>query len=220
MEEILIAVYYLSALILAYFIIKSYKKDTINSRKLAIAMLMNFLMILAYTLNISAEQELIKSIACSVSFVLMDFMLFCYYNYVLAYTGLQNRAVKGVKYIFLAYAIVDAIFLLSNPFTNFALEYFQKPFSGGYVLTYIPLIPFHLHIVFNFSMIVATIILLLRKCREAPKVYLNRYYGPIFSMLLCMAIYYIYLAGYIPVAVDPTLLLYVIVGLIMYFSTL
>lgn len=219
MEEILIAVYYLSALILAFFIIKSYKKDTINSKKLSIALLMNFLMILAYTLNISAQQELVKSIGCSISFVFMDFMLFCYYNYVLAYIGWQNRAAKVLKYVFLAYAIVDTIFMVSNPFTGFTLEYFTESFAEGYVLTYMPLIPFHAHIVFNYSMIVATIILLLRKCREAPKVYLNRYYGPMFSMLLCMAIYYVYLAGYIPVAVDPTLLLYVLVGLIMYFYT-
>ena len=219
MEEILLAVYYLSAFVLAFFIVKSYKKDTVISRKLAIPMLMNFLMILVYTLNMSSQLELVKSIGCSVSFVLMNFMLFCYYNYVLVYIGWQSRAARVFKYAFLAYAIVDAIFLLSNPFTNFSLGYLHEPFGEGYVLTYLPFIPFHVHIMFNFAMIIATIVLLLRKCREAPKVYLNRYYGPIFSMLLCMAIYYVYLAGYIPVAVDPTLLLYVIVGLIMYFYT-
>ena len=219
MEEIIIAVYYLSALVLASFIIKTYRKDTAISKKLAIAMLMNFLMILAYTLNISAVMEFTKSLGCSISFVLMDLMLYCYYDYVLAYIGWRNRAAKWLKYIFMTYAVVDAIFMLVNPFMEITLSYRKAPFAEGYVLTYVPLLPFHVHIAYNFIMIIATIVLLLRKCKEAPKVYLNRYYGPIFGMVLSIAIYFVYLAGYIPLSVDPTLLLYVLVGLILYFYT-
>ncbi len=219
MEEILIAVYYLSALVLASFIIKTYRKDTAISRKLAIAMLMNFLMILAYTINISAEREIVKTMGCLASFVLMDFMLYCYYDYILVYIGRKNRTSRVFKIIFVSYAVVDAIFLMSNPYTGFALSFKEVAFAEGYVLTYVPLIPFYVHIGYNFIMIIATIILLLRKCKEAPKVYLNRYYGPIFGMLLTTVIYFVYSAGYIPLAVDPTLLLYVIVGLILYFYT-
>lgn len=219
MEEILIAVYYLSALILASLIVKTYRKDTAISKKLAIAMLMNFLMILAYTTNISAEREIIKTMGCLASFVLMDFMLYCYYDYVLVYIGWKSRAARVFKVIFLAYAVVDAIFLMSNPYTGFALSFKKVAFAEGYVLTYVPRIPFYVHIAYNFIMILATIIPLLRKCKEAPKVYLNRYYGPIFGMVLTTVIYYVYSAGYIPLAVDPTLLLYVIVGWILYFYT-
>ena len=123
MEEILIAVYYLSALVLASFTVKTYRKDTAISRKLAIAMLMNFLMILAYTLNISAERDGIKTIGCLVSFVLMDFMLYCYYDYILVYIAWNNRVVKVFKYTFLSYAVVDAFFLMSNPYTGFVLSF-------------------------------------------------------------------------------------------------
>ena len=98
MEEILIAVYYLSALILASFVVKTYRKDTVISRKLAIAMLMNFLMILAYTLNISAEREIVKTIGCLASFVLMDFMLYCYYDYnCCGYNGYGDDAREGLS---------------------------------------------------------------------------------------------------------------------------
>lgn len=219
MEEILIAGYYLSALVLASFIVKSYRKDTAISKKLAIAMLMNFLMILAYTLNISSEQEIVKSIGCSVSFVLMDFMIYFYYDYILTYIGSTKKAARIFKYIMLAYVVVDTIFLLVNPFMEVALSYSKEPFAEGYVLVYVPMIPFHIHVAFNIIMMAATIILLFVKCKEAPKVYLNRYYGPIFGMVLTAVIYSVYLAGYIPLAVDPTLLLYVIVGLILYFYT-
>lgn len=219
MEELLIAGYYLAALISAFFLLKSYRRDTAISKKLGIAMLMNFLMILAYTLNISSEQEIVKSVGCSVSFVLMDFMIYCYYDYILAYIGSTRKAARVFKYIFLAYAVLDAIFLMINPFMEVALSYRKAPFADGYVLVYVPMIPFHMHVGYNVIMMAATIILLFVKCKEAPKVYLNRYYGPIFGMVLTLAIYFVYLAGYIPFAVDPTLLLYVLVGLILYFYT-
>ncbi len=219
MEELIIAGYYLAALVTAFFLVKSYRKDTAISKKLAIAMLMNFLMILAYTLNISSDQKLVKSIGCSLSFVLMDLMIFFYYDYILTYIGAKRKATKVFKYIFMAYCFVDSVFLIVNPFKEIALSYGQEAFADGYILTYVPMIPFHIHIVFNIIMILATIFLLFRKCKEAPKVYLNRYYGPIFSMVLTVVIYCVYIAGYIPLSVDPSLLLYVLVGLILYFYT-
>jgi len=218
-EELIIAGYYLAALVSAFFLVKSYRRDTAISKKLGIAMLMNFLMILAYTLNISAEQFMTKSIGCSCSFVLMDLMIYFYYDYVLAYIGSKRKVARVLKYIFLAYCFVDSIFLLANPFKEIALSYRKAAFADGYVLTYVPMIPFHVHIVLNVIMIVATIILLFVKCKEAPKVYLNRYYGPIFGMILTVVIYFVYITGYIPLSVDPTLLLYVLVGLILYFYT-
>ncbi len=219
MEEIMFAVYYLAALVLAYYIVKTYRRDTIISKKLALAMLMNFLMILAYTLNISFEQEIVKSIGCSVSFVFMDLMAYFYYDYTLAYIGWKKKSAIWAKYAFLAYIVVDAIFLLANPFMQITLNYSREEFAGGYVLVYVPLIPFHVHTIFNGIMVLAMIVLLFQKCKEAPKVYRNRYYGPIFSIVLTVGVYAVYLADKIPIAVDPTPILYIVDGLILYFYT-
>ena len=219
MEELIIAGYYLAALVMAFFIVKSYRRDTEISKKLGIAMLMNFLMIFAYTLNITSERELYKSIGCSLCFVLMDWMIYFYYDYVRAYIGAKGKVTKVFKYIFMSYCFVDSMFLLVNPFKEVALSYTKEELGSIYVLNNVPMVPFHIHIVFNIIMITGTIFLLLRKCKEAPKVYLSRYYGPIFAMVLTVVIYTVYVAGYIPLVVDPTLLLYVLIGLILYFYT-
>ncbi len=219
MGEIVLAVYYVLALVTALFLVKAYHKGTVISKMLGNAMLMNFLMILAYSLNITSEYVFIKSFGCSLAFVFMDVMILFYYNYTVAYIGWKERVPRWIKYVFCAYIVVDALFLMANPFSQVALTYIEEPFLNGIVLSYVPGIPFHAHIVFNYIMIAATICLLAFKCGEAPKVYLKRYYGPIIGMIITVVINFVYLAGYIRLPIDPTLLLYVIVGLVLYFFT-
>lgn len=219
MEDFIVAGYYLFALLLAFFIIKSNKKGTETGKKLSIAMLMNFLMIIAYTLNMSSDYRIVKSVGCSLTLLLTDFMLFFYYDYIVSFIGWNNRVPKWIKYIFCAYMFVDSVFMLINPFMEEAVGFVEKPLGKGYLLTYIPQLPFHVHSVFNYIMVAMTIALLLLKCGETPKVYLKRYYGPIFGMLLSLIINLIYLAGLIPIDADPTLILYVFVGLLVYFYT-
>ena len=76
MEEIIVAIYYIFALVVAILVLKSYRKGTESAKKLGIAMLMNFLMIGTYTLNLTSGYLIIKSIGCSLTFTLMDLMLF------------------------------------------------------------------------------------------------------------------------------------------------
>lgn len=218
MVEITLAIYYLFALLTAFFLVKAYRRDTVISNKLGRAMLMNFLMILAYTFNFFPYESL-KSLGCSVAFVLMDLMLYFYYDYTVAFIGWSQRVPRWIKGFFSAYVVIDGIFMMINPFNQVALSYLKEPLGDSYILTYVPGIPFHAHTIFNVIMIAVTIVLLLLKCREEPVVYRKRCYGPILGMLLAVVIHFVYLADIIPFPMDPTLLLYVFVGLLLYFYT-
>ena len=219
MEEIIVAIYYIFALVVAILVLKSYRKGTESAKKLGIAMLMNFLMIGTYTLNLTSGYLIIKSIGCSLTFTLMDLMLFFYYDYAMAFVGWENRTPKWIKIAFGAYIFIDGIFMMINPFDQVAVSYMHESFGDGYILTYVPQIPFHIHIAFDMMMIAATIILLSLKCGETPRVYRKRYYGSIIGMLLAVVINFVYLAGIIPFIMDPTILLYVFVGFLLYFYT-
>ena len=219
MEEIIVAIYYIFALVVAILVLKSYRKGTESAKKLGIAMLMNFLMIGTYTLNLTSGYLIIKSIGCSLTFTLMDLMLFFYYDYAMAFVGWENRTPKWIKIAFGAYIFIDGIFMMINPFDQVAVSYMHESFGDGYILTYVPQIPFHIHTAFDMMMIAATIILLSLKCGETPRVYRKRYYGPIIGMLLAVVINFVYLAGVIPIDMDPTILLYVFVGFLLYFYT-
>ncbi len=219
MIEIIQAIYYLFALITAFFIQKAFRKGTRNGKKLGTALMMNFLMILAYSLNLQSGYQIVKSFGCSLAFCFVDLLLFFYYDYILYYIDWQDRVPKWIKILFAAYIFMDAVILLMNPFTEFALSYLHTPFGEGYLLTYVPQIPFHGHTIANVVMILTTITLLLMKCGEAPKIFLKRYYGPIAAMLLTIIINFIYLSGFIPIDADPLPLLYVFVGILLYFYT-
>ena len=219
MVEIIQAIYYLFALITAFFIVKAFGKGTQIGKKMGTALMMNFLMILAYSLNLQVGYEIVKSFGCSMMFIFTDFLLFFYYDYVLYFIDWQNRVPKWIKIIFAAYIFMDAVFMLMNPFTEIALSYSQRPLGAGYLLTYVPQIPFHIHTAADVIMILTTIMLLFMKCGEAPIIFLKRYYGPIVAMVLTIVINSIYLAGFIPIDADPTPLLYVVVGILLYFYT-
>ena len=213
------APYMISALINAFFVQKAYKRESKIARKLGVGMLMNFLMILFYTLNFVVAFPLVQSFGCSISFILMDLMLYFYLEYVIAYLGWESRFPQLIRIVAISYMVVDSVFMLVNPFTGIALSYRGFQIGNGEVLTYDPHPLFYVHMVFNVLLIITTIILLIRKCRETPKAYLNRYYGPIASMFLALVFYTIYLIGIFPSYVDLTPIFYVVVGLALYYYT-
>ncbi|MCR5418797.1 MAG: diguanylate cyclase [Lachnospiraceae bacterium] len=211
------ALYVISALLNAFFLLKAYRRESRIARKLGIAMLMNFLMILFYTLNVVLDAPLIQSLGCSIAFIFLDLMLYFYLEYVISYVGWEFRFPQWIRVAVLAYLIIDSVFMLVNPFTGIALSYHRVAFGDGSILTYEAHLLFYAHMVFNVLLILGTIILLLRKRRETPKAYLNRYYGPIISMILALVFYVSYLFGLFPMHMDLTPILYVVVGLMLYF---
>ncbi len=219
MYQVTLAIYYLFALINALHIIKAFRMGTQIGRKLGTAMMMNFLMIWAYSFNLLAESRLLKSLGCSVAFILLDWMLYFYYSYVVAFIDWAKRVPIWIKIAFAAYGVIDAIFLLINPFREVALSYSERAFGDGYLLIYVPMIPFHVHTIYNFIMIMVTIALLLLKTGEVPKIFLSRYRGPIAGMALSVAIFGGYLSGMLSISLDPLPLLYVFVGLLLYYYT-
>lgn len=217
--QLIYTAYYLFALIVASIILKAFRKGTEIGKRLGTALLMNFFMIVAYTQNLQWDNSFIKSLGCSISFIFMDLMLLFYYDYVLVFIGSTKKIGQWFKIILVGYTFVDAVFMLINPFSEIALSYSQTKMGDGYMLEYVPEIPFHIHVIFNIIMIVTTIVLLLVKCWDAPKIFSKRYNGPIYGMVLSLIIYMAYLAGLIPLDMDPTSLLYVFVGILLYFYT-
>ena len=211
------ALYVIAALLSAFFLQKAYKRESQIARKLGIAMLMNFLMILFYTLNMVVNYRLIQSMGCSIAFIFLDLMLYFYMEYVISYVGWEFRFPQWLRVTIIAYLVVDSIFMLINPFTQLTLSYRSEVFGDGKILVYEPHLIFYVHMFFNVLQICITIGLLFRKCRETPKAYLNRYYGPISSMVLTMIVYVTYLIGIFPAHMDLTPIMYMIVGLMLYF---
>ena len=171
MVEIIQAIYYLFALITAFFIVKAFRKGTQTGKKMGTALMMNFLMILTYSLNLQSDHQVVKSFGCSMMLIFTDLLLFFYYDYVLCFIDWQNRVPKWIKFVFAAYIFMDAVFMLMIPFTEIAVSFSHCPFGDGYLLTYVPQIPFHVHTVADVIMILTTMALLLMKCGEVPKVF-------------------------------------------------
>lgn len=220
MEYVIQMLYYMIALMDAFILLRAYNRGSALSKKLSLAMLMNFFMIVFYSLNLSGLNNLVlKSFGCSLAFISANLMLLFYFDFILSYIGWQERIPKTFLIVVAGYILLDAIFLLINPFNQIALSYVFRPFGDSYLLAYVPKLPFHFHTIFDTIMIFSMILLLVMKCFEVPSVYYKRYFGPIFGMLMVVAIHLVYLNGIMPFDMDPTPVLYVFVGFLLYFYT-
>lgn len=214
-----VVLYYLVALVDALILLNAYKKNTTIGIKMGKVMLATFLLVVFYSFNIIGTTFLIKSIALSLSFVTMDVMMILFYDYILEFIDWKKKVPVIFSYCMYAYAVIDAVFMLINPYNNIALSYYQIPFGDDFVLGYIPKLPFILHNVYIVIIVLFIVALLIFKCGETPRVYWKRYYMLIVAVAAAVAVnvFNLNMTGIIPVDISSAL--YCIVGILMYYNT-
>lgn len=218
MQGILV-LYYLVALIAALVLLNAYKRNTAIGVKIGKVMLATFLLIVFYSFNIIGTSYLIKSAALSLSFITMDVMMLFFYDYILEFIDWKERIPGGVFYGIFAYAVVDGVFMLLNPYNQIALGYKEVPFGEGFVLTYLPKLPFTLHNIYILIVALLAVFLLFLKCRETPKVYWKRYYILIAGVGAAILLNIVNMKMTELIPVDISSALYCVIGMLMYFNT-
>ncbi len=215
----IIFLYYLAALIAALILLNAYKKNTAIGRKIGRVMLATFLLVVFYSFNIIGPNYFLKSVALSLSFVTIDVMIVLFYDYVVEFIGWQDRVPKLIGYTFSTYAVVDIIFMLINPYREIALNYSSFFFTDGYLLTYVPRLPFICHNIFIALVVAFAIALLVLKCSDTPIVYWKRYYILIAGVFGAFALNLVnyYIMDILPLDLTPVF--FCMVGIFMYFNT-
>lgn len=218
MQEILV-LYYLVALIAALILLKAYKRNTAIGTKIGKVMLATFLLVVFYSFQINGPSYFVKSIALSLSFITMDVMVLLFLDYILEFIGWRAKLARPMFTAFIAYGVVDIVFMLINPYYEIALEYRTVPFGEDFVLAYVPKMPYILHNIYIVAVVAASVLLLVLKCREIPKVYWKRYYILIAGVVAAAFFNVINLnmMELIPVDISPAL--YCVVGILMYYNT-
>jgi diguanylate cyclase (GGDEF)-like protein len=214
-----VVLYYLVALVAALILLNAYKKNTTIGVKMGKVMLATFLLVVFYSFNIIGTTFWVKSIALSLSFITMDVMILLFYEYILEFIHWKKKVPAIFGYCFYAYAVVDSVFMLLNPYNHIALEYDTVKFGEEFVLVYVPKIPFILHNVYIVAVVLFVVLLLVLKCAETPRAYWKRYYMLILGVAAAVLVNVLNLnmTGIIPVDISPAL--YCIVGILMYYNT-
>lgn len=215
----IVVLYYLVALVAALILLNAYKRNTTIGSKIGKVMLATFLLVVFYSFNIIGTSFSVKSVALSLSFVTMDIMMILFYEYILEFIAWKEKVPQIFSYCIYAYALVDAIFMMLNPYNNIALDYYRIPFGDDFVLGYIPKLPFIIHNVYVVVIVLFVVVLLVLKCGETPKVYWKRYYMLIVGIAAAALVNMVNLnmTGSIPVDISSPL--YCVVGILMYYNT-
>ena len=216
----LIAVgYYLVALVAALILLNAYKKKTTIGDKIGKVMLATFLLVVFYSFQLTLDYEPVQSIALSLYFVATDIMIIFFYQYILEFIGWKSTKLRNINIAIYAYAVIDSLLFALNPFNGFTLDYMQIPMFDGYVLGYIPKIPFFAHTLYVILIILFIVALLILKCSETPSVYWRRYYMLIVGVMFVIAVNLFNLYFSQTIALDFSSLLYCIIGILMYINT-
>lgn len=217
--SIIALLYYLVALIAALILLNAYKKGTTIGKKIGKVMLANFLLVVFYSFQLTADNATVRSYAMSMFFIVTDIMLILFYDYILEFISWNKKVPKAVLYCMYIGAGVDMVFFLLNPYNQMTVSYIDSTFADTHVLTYIPNPPFYYHTIFVVVMIMIVAALLILKCGETPRVYWKRYYMLIFGILLAVAVNLMNLYQADFFVLDLSSVLYCFIGMLMYYNT-
>ena len=101
----IVVLYYLVALVAALILLKAYQRNTAIGIKIGKVMLATFLLVVFYSFNIIGTNDMIKSVALSLTFITMDVMMILFYEYVLEFIGWKNKVPRIFSFIFYIYDV-------------------------------------------------------------------------------------------------------------------
>lgn len=215
----IVVLYYLVALVAALILLNAYKKKTTIGDKLGKVMLAAFLLIVFYSFNIAGTTHIIKSVCLSLYFITMDIMMIYFFAYIVEFIGWRNKVPRVLTYCIYTYAVVDAVFMLLNPYNNIAFDTYRITLADDYVLGYSAKLPMIIHNSYLLAIVFYVVLLLMLKCHQTPKVYWRRYQMLIagIAISVVVSILNLYMTDLLPVDISSAL--FCVMGMVMYYNT-
>lgn len=219
-SQIVAGLYYLVALVAAYILLKANHKNTSIGTQIVRVMLATVFLIVFYSFNFISDHYFIKSLGNSLSYIMLDVMLICFYDYMVEFLDYQDRMPRLLRFLMLLGALVDGVFLLDNVAFEKVVEYAQLSFYDATVLLPVPKPLFYsIHLTLLGFILTVICFMLVSKLRQIPKSYRKRYYLLIFGMILAVGVNIMHLNSVFDFGIDISAVSYGVLGILMYFNT-
>lgn len=218
-QIIVVCIYYVVALLVALVLLKAYKKKVRLGARIGNFMLATFFIIFFYSFNFISENFQIKAVGNCLAYFMMDVLLLTFLNYLIVFTGYEQRFPAWFRVGLTGWCLVDGVFFLTNFINHATVQFYPIPFGEGYVLGMEPGTPYHLHMIYISILATTSIAVIIVKCGETPRMYWRRYAGVLSLIASSILIKSIYLYKADVLKVDVSFLVYALLGIVMYFST-
>ncbi|MBR1607207.1 MAG: HD domain-containing protein [Clostridia bacterium] len=130
----------------------------------------------SYLASLLAQSYTAMSVASSVYFAAIDWMLVCLVHYAYHFTKMHlNRGARLIRRIICGYALLDSAVMFVNIFSEIAVTFVRPQDNplGPYVYRMKPL--YMLHLAFTYTLVVFVLYLFIRKSTKTPRQYRNQY---------------------------------------------
>lgn len=219
MNQLVLSLYYIFALIISYILLKAYKRNTTMGIKIGRVMLAVVFIILFYSVNFFTDQYWLVYLGNSMSHMMLDVMLVLLYDYFIEFLNFKEKIPVIIKMIMVIGVILDGVFLFENIFFGTMAEYHVTSFYDSQVYTLVPKQLFYLHLLFQSLILVVICVIMVLRLRLLPESYWKRYYLLIFGLGFAMLGNLLQLNGIFDILINGSILAYGLLGLLMYFNT-
>ena len=196
MNNTIIVVFTVFSLLLTaidlYYCYKTFQKTEAFSRYLGLAALAAAVVTVSYLISIWSDTYRYVSVASSVYFAGIDWMLVSLVHFVYHFTDLHMIGNAGlIRKCIRAYALFDSAVMLVNIFREIAVHYVAHAGAEPYSYEMKPL--YIMHLGFTYVLVCFTLFLLFLKCVKTPRQYLNQYVLNIAAIVIVVLINAVFL---------------------------
>lgn len=168
-------------LLIAY---RAFQKPERIARALGLSSVFAGVTTLSYLFSLVAESPLATSVASSVYFAAIDWMLVSLVWFALQITEAPESDQKALQAVGVLAALDTAVFA-ANIFTGVSVTYTRLEPVG---ITYGMNAPYILHLVFTYLLVLDVLCILLYKCLRTPRQYRNQYLFIVAAVLVVVLI--------------------------------
>lgn len=206
-------------MVLVFCIIRTYMEKEQIGKKVNCLLIFALLCTAAYAVNFMTDEYRVMSVATSIMMTAQNFMLTAMLVYTFEFTRLKNKLsvllTTGVAFA----AVIDSLVFLINTFREVAVQYSMNLVDGIYVFGYEGNTWFTIHTILSMAVCALIIGVFAIKCMRIPTVYWKRYSNMIAGLVFTVFVKYLFIAKTFDLRFDVSILLYALMGLIVYWNT-
>ena len=171
----------------------SFRQPEEIARYLGLSAMLAGIVTLAYFYSIYARSYRYMSVASSVYFACIDWMLVALVRFVYLYTRMDRQKIaRTVRALIIELAALDSGMMLLNIFTEFVVSYAPTPDSLA-PYRYVMKAPYYGHLIFTYGLVVLVVVILAVKSVQTPHIYRTQYVSIIAAIAVVVLVNAIFL---------------------------
>ena len=184
MRDVFAVIYILLIVLLGLFGIISRRSNKTVAKSVSYLQFAFIIPITGNFILVLSQNELLSTFGSYIYFIGMDLMAFCLFNFTLAYCSISWRTNRKKCYIIYMLLTVDIIQLFFNPIFGHAFDMEAITVDNTLYYRLVPYLGQTIHRIAVYAAFATSLVIFLVKTLTVPRIYAEKYYIILFTMIL------------------------------------